>query len=77
MLGKSTHLQVILQQRTQKPANLILLCDTGVKFSLRNIVVNSGFFAKVSILVKIYNSLLSPRNYRYEQERKLLHRNLS
>ena len=41
----------------QKPANLILLCNTGVYICLRNIVDNSGSFAKVSIPVKIYNSL--------------------
>ena len=34
-----------------------MLRDTGVQFCLRNIVVNSGSFAKVSIPVKIYNSL--------------------
>ena len=46
-----------LQTYDKKPANLISLRDTGVKFCLRTIVVNSGSFAKVSILVKIYNSL--------------------
>ena len=60
MLRKSIHLQVIPQQSTQaqqtwgyrhttKTSESNLLHDTGVKFSFRNIVVNSGFFAKVSI----------------------------
>ena len=69
MVGKSTRLQVIPQQSTQNTANLplqtyektgelFLLFNTGVDFSLRNNFANSGSFAKVSIPVHIYNSLI-------------------
>ena len=64
MVGKSTILQVIPQQSTQNTANLsiqtygknqrtFLLLNTGVNFA------NSGSFAKVSVPVHIYNSLVN------------------
>ena len=60
MVGKSTHLQVISQKRTQNAANLplqtcdkkqwtFLLNDTGVGFNSRNNFANLGSFAKVSV----------------------------
>ena len=70
MVGKSTHLQVIPQKKkpktqqicyykhTRKTSELFLLFNTGVDFSLRNNFANSGSFAKVSVPVHIYNSLL-------------------
>ena len=69
MVGKSTHLQVIPQQSTQNTANLplqtyektselFLLFNTGVDFSLCNNFDNPGSFAKVSVPVHIYNSLV-------------------
>ena len=70
MVGKGTHLQVILQQSTQNTASLLLqtyektielflLLKTGVDFSLRNMFANSGSFAKVSVPVHNYSSLNS------------------
>ena len=61
MVGKCTRLPVIPQQSTQNTANLPLhTCEksTGVDFSLRNDFANSGSFAKVSVPVHIYNSLV-------------------
>ena len=69
MLGESTHLQVIPQQSTQmqqtcgyrhttKTSELFLLFNMGVDFSSRNNFPNLGSFAKVSIPVKKYNSLV-------------------
>ena len=56
MVGKRTRLQVIPQQSTQNTANLPL--QTYEK-KPRNNFKNSGSFAKVSIPVHIYNSLMS------------------
>ena len=69
MVGKSTHLQVIPQQSTQNAANLplqtyeknselFLLFNAGADFGLHNNFANSGSFAKVSVPVHIYNSLI-------------------
>ena len=70
MVGKSTRLQVIPQQKhpkhskfavtdiREKPVDFLLLFNTGVDFSLRNNFANSGSFAKVSVPVHIYNTLL-------------------
>ena len=74
MLRKGTHLAVIPQQNTQNTANLplqtyeknqwtFLLFNTGVDFSLRNNFANSGSFAKVSVPVHIYNSLIRAFSY--------------
>ena len=68
MVGKSARLAVIPQQSTQnskfaitdireKNSELFLLFNTSVDFSLRNNFANSGFCAKVSVPVHIYNSL--------------------
>ena len=71
MLGKSTHLQVISQQSTQNTA----ICHyrhtrkTNENFSLFNTGVdfaNSGSFAKVSVAVNIYISLVATRNYSFK-----------
>ena len=40
---------------------IFLLFNTGVDFSLRNNFANSGSFAKVSVPVHIYNSLLASK----------------
>ena len=64
MLGKSTHLQVIALQSSQKAGNLplqtceenqwtFLLYDSGVNFSLRNNFANLGSFAKVSVPLQL------------------------
>ena len=45
-------------RHTRKTGELILLFNTGVDFSLRNNFAKAGSFAKVSIPVYIYNSLL-------------------
>ena len=70
MVGKSARLAVIPQQSTQNTANLplqtyeknqstfFLLFNTGSDFSLHNNFANSGFCAKVSVPVHIYNSLI-------------------
>ena len=68
MVRKSTHLQVIpakhpkhikfaITDMRDKPVNFLLF-NTGVDFSLRNQFANSGSFAKVSVPVHIYNSLV-------------------
>ena len=72
MPGKSTHLQVTPQQSTQthqtcgyrhttKPVDFFYYHRTGVNFSSRNNFSILGYFAKVSIPVKIYNSLHKTR----------------
>ena len=69
MPEKTTHLQVIPQQSTQtqqtcsyrhttKPSGLLYKHRTGVDFSSRNNFQNLGSFAKVSVPVKNYNSLV-------------------
>ena len=69
MVEKSTRLQVTPQQSTQDTANLplqtyektgelFLLSNTGVDINFRNNFANSDSFAKVSVPVHIYNSLL-------------------
>ena len=63
MVGKSTHLQVILQQSTQNTATLqlqtgdknqwaFLLYNTGVDFSSHNNSANLDSLAKVSVPVQ-------------------------
>ena len=63
-----THLQVIPQPSTKNTANFplqtyeknqwtFLLFNTGVDFSLRSNFANSGYFAKASVPVHIYDSL--------------------
>ena len=49
--------QICHYRHTKKTRELFLLFNAGVKFSLRNNFANSGFFAKVSVPVHIYNSL--------------------
>ena len=49
--------QICHCRHTRKTSELFLLFNTGLDFSLRNNFANSGSFAKVSIPVKIYNSL--------------------
>ena len=69
MVGKSARLavsrskapktqQIRHYRHTRKTSELFLLFNTGVDFSLRNNFANSGSFAKVSVPVHIYNSLL-------------------
>ena len=69
--------QICHYRHATKTSELFFLFSTGVDFSLRNNFANSGLFAKVSVPVHIYNSLVKARNYRYEQEWKLLRRNLN
>ena len=67
MLRKSNHLQVIPQQSTQTQqichyrhttkTSGLLLYSTGGDFSSRYNFANLGFFAKLSVPVKVYNSL--------------------
>ena len=68
MVGKSTHLQVIPQQRTthpkrskfaitdvrEKPVKFFFLFNASVDFSLRNNFAKSGSLAKVSVFVHNY-----------------------
>ena len=70
MLGKSTHLarskapktqQICDYRHTRKTSELFLVFNTGVDFSLRYNLANPGSFAKVSVPVHIYNSLLKLR----------------
>ena len=74
MVGKSTYLQVIPQQSTQNTADFplqtyeknqctFLLFSSSVDFSLCNNFANSDSFAKVSVHVHIYNSLMPKLNY--------------
>ena len=78
MLGKSAHLQVIPQQapktqqichyrHTRKTSELFLLFNAGVDFNLRNNLANSGSFAKVSIPVRNYNSLLDITTFSFSK----------
>ena len=50
--------QICHYKRTRKTSEFFLLFNAGVNFSIRNNFANSGPFAKVSVLVHIYNSLL-------------------
>ena len=64
MVGKSTHLQVISQQSTQNTANLPLHTyeknqRTFLTRASTLVFANSGSFAKASIPVHIYNSLMT------------------
>ena len=57
--SKATKTQRICHYRhTRKTGELFLLFNMGVDFNLRNNFDNSGSFAKVSVPVHIYNSLL-------------------
>ena len=49
--------QICHYRHTRKTSELFLSFNTGVYFSLRNNLANSGSFAKVSVPVHIYNSL--------------------
>ena len=49
--------QICHYRHTRKTSELFLLFNTGVDFSLRNNFADSGFCAKVSVPVHIYNSL--------------------
>ena len=49
--------QICHYRHTRITSELFLSFNTGVDFSLRNNFANSGFIAKVSIPVHIYNSL--------------------
>ena len=42
----------------EKPVNFFLLFNKGVEFSLRTDFANVGFFAKVSVPVHNYDSLV-------------------
>ena len=57
----SKHRKFAITNIREKPVNFFLLFNMGVDFSLRNNFANSGSFAKVSIPVYIYNSLM-PNN---------------
>ena len=46
---------------TRKTSELFSLFNTGVDFSLRNNFANSGSFAKVSVPVYNYNSLIATK----------------
>ena len=50
--------QICHYRHTRKTSELFLLFNTGAEFSLRNNFANSGSFAKVSVPVHIYNSLI-------------------
>ena len=50
--------QVCHYKHTRKTSELFLLFNTGVDFNLRNNFDNSSSFAKVSVPVHIYNSLV-------------------
>ena len=50
--------QICHYRHTRKTGELFLFVNTGVDFSLRNNFANAGSFAKVSIPVHIYNSLV-------------------
>ena len=58
------HSKFAITDIREKPVNFFLLFNTGVDLGLRNNFANSGSFAKASIPVHIYNSLLESRNYR-------------
>ena len=50
--------QICHYKHTRKNSELLLLFNTGVSFSLRNNFAKSGSFAKVSVPIHNYNSLL-------------------
>ena len=50
--------QICHYRHTRKTGDIFLLFNMGVDFSLRNNFANSGCFAKVSVPVHIYNSLI-------------------
>ena len=49
--------QICHYRHTRKTSELFLLFNTGADFSLCNNFANSGFCAKVSVPIHIYNSL--------------------
>ena len=51
------HSKFAITNIREKPVNFFLLFNTGADFSLRNNFAKSGFCAKVSVPVHIYNSL--------------------
>ena len=51
--------QIFHYKHTRKSGELLVLYNAGVDFSFRNNFANSGSFAKVSIPVYIYNSLIN------------------
>ena len=51
--------QICHYKHTRKTSEIFLLFNTGVDFSLRNNFANSGSFAKVSVPVHNYNSLIT------------------
>ena len=55
--------QICHYRHTTQTSELFLLLNKGVDFSLRNNFANSGSFAKVSVPVYIYNSLIGTRPY--------------
>ena len=55
--------QICHYRHTRKTSELFLLFNTGVNFSLRNNFANSGSFAKVSVPVHIYNSLIESNQF--------------
>ena len=72
MVGKSASLfrskalktqQICYYRHTRKTSEIILLFNTVVDFSIRNNFSNSGSFAKVSVPVHIYNSLIRIHYY--------------
>ena len=52
------HSKFAITTTRKKTSELFLLFNTGADFSLRNNFANSGYCAKVSVPVHIYNSLL-------------------
>ena len=52
------HSKFVITDIREKPVNFFLLFNTGVDFGLRNNFAKSSSFAKVSIPVHNYNSLV-------------------
>ena len=81
MLGRKKHpfagYPAAKHPKRRKASELFLLFNTRVDFGLRNNSANSSSVAKVSVPVHNYNFLVKARIYRYEQEWKLLRRNLN
>ena len=57
--------QICHYKHTRKNSELLLLFNTGVSFSLRNNFAKSGSFAKVSVPIHNYNSLLG-RDWKWQ-----------
>ena len=60
--SKTPKTQEISHYRHARKTGELFLFNTGVNFSLRNSFANSDSFAKVSVPVHIYNSLIKFMN---------------